>query len=64
MKTMQTIHHHQDKCDFCGTCVAVCPHDAIELEESALSIIKSKCTFCMNCIFICPIRALEVKDEN
>ncbi len=59
---MEQIKWEQKLCDFCGTCVAVCPHDAIELSETQLTITE-KCTVCKNCVYICPLRALEVKDE-
>ena len=63
MKIMQGIAYNRHLCDFCGTCVAVCPHDAIELPEVDL-IITEKCTRCMNCVYICPVRALEDADEG
>ena len=53
-----------DLCDFCGTCVAVCPHDAIELYESRIMIIQERCTLCENCVKVCPLRVLEVKENE
>jgi ferredoxin len=43
------------ECDFCGTCVAVCPVDAIELKESIILVDNKKCTLCNCCIDICPL---------
>ena len=60
---MKRIVFNRELCDFCGTCVGVCPPDAIELMESDLRITE-KCTLCMNCVYICPVRALEEKDER
>jgi len=57
------INQKNDLCDFCGTCVAVCPVDAIELFETRLIIDDDKCTFCMNCINVCPYACLERNDE-
>ncbi len=48
-----------DRCDFCGTCVSVCPVDAIELFEARIRIDPNKCTECMKCVKVCPFRALE-----
>ncbi len=62
--SMDKILFKRNLCDFCGTCVAVCPHDAIELAEADLEIISERCTACMNCVYICPIRALEAADEK
>ena len=46
-------------CDFCGTCVAVCPVDAIEVLESVVIIDEDTCTQCLNCVAVCPWGALE-----
>ena len=45
-------------CDFCGCCVAVCPVDCIELQETRLSIDFGVCTLCGNCPRACPVSAL------
>ena len=62
-RIFQKIAYDPKLCDFCGTCVAVCPHDSIELFEADLNITES-CTLCKNCIDVCPIKALEVADEK
>ena len=49
----------ENKCDFCGTCVTVCPVDCIEVREAAISIIDSVCIDCDLCVEICPILVLE-----
>ena len=54
-----TIILAPDRCDFCGTCVAVCPVDCIELGESHLTIDHNICTLCMNCVNVCPAGALS-----
>jgi ferredoxin len=48
------------RCDFCGTCVGVCPADAIELKESVVSVIQDLCTLCGDCIVICPLGVPEI----
>ena len=48
-----------DMCDFCGTCVSVCPPDSIELKEAEVIIDRDTCTECMLCIYVCPIETLE-----
>jgi ferredoxin len=47
------------KCDFCGTCVAVCPVAAVEVLESLVTIDERVCTQCLNCVSACPWGALE-----
>lgn len=61
---MKKIKHIRGLCDYCGTCVAVCPHDAIELFEFDLIINTEQCTVCQKCVHICPISALEVADAE
>ena len=61
---MDRINQDIERCDFCGTCVAVCPHDAIELYEARLEIDREKCTMCLNCVHICPFRSLEPVNEK
>ncbi|MCL2182758.1 MAG: 4Fe-4S binding protein [Chitinispirillia bacterium] len=48
----------QKKCDECGTCIGVCPQDAIILGK-ALRISSEKCTSCGICVRICPFAALS-----
>ena len=48
-------------CDFCGTCVGVCPEDAILLAEAALEIDSERCISCGDCADICPMGVLEVQ---
>ena len=49
-----------DRCDFCGTCVAVCSTDAIALKENSVWIDDVKCILCLVCVEICPLGALGV----
>ena len=35
----------ENKCDFCGTCISVCPPDCIEVSESNISIDDEKLEF-------------------
>ncbi len=52
-----------DKCDYCGTCVGVCPEDAIELTDSTIDIDEALCTNCSKCVWVCPIDVL-IFDKN
>ena len=49
---------HDNKCDFCGTCVGVCPENCIDLVEAELNIDHQICTMCYKCVWICPVEAL------
>ena len=57
-----SISIDHERCDFCGTCVAVCPVDAVELSESFLRIDEDTCTECFACVEICPLGILEVQE--
>tara|TARA_B100000029_G_C17227338_1_gene834061 strand:- start:466 stop:639 length:174 start_codon:yes stop_codon:yes gene_type:complete len=52
----------ENKCDFCGSCVAVCPPDCIDLKESSISIQHDVCIDCNLCVYICPIDVLHEKN--
>jgi len=50
------INH--ELCDVCGTCVSVCPIDAIVVQEFIVNIDNEKCINCLNCLKVCPIKAI------
>jgi MinD superfamily P-loop ATPase len=47
-----------ENCDICGTCVSVCPVDAIDVGEYRVIINQDKCTACGLCFIICPAQAI------
>ncbi len=49
---------NRDLCDVCGTCVSVCPTDAIIVKEFMIEIDNEKCIKCNNCVKICPVAAI------
>jgi MinD superfamily P-loop ATPase len=57
------IKLHENACDFCGTCVGVCPENCITLGEMDLAIDQAVCTRCQKCIWICPVDALYESDN-
>lgn len=46
-------------CLYCGACVAVCPKDAIFLDDVAVKIHKDSCIKCGLCIKECPMAAIS-----
>ncbi|MCX7725647.1 MAG: 4Fe-4S binding protein [Chitinispirillaceae bacterium] len=54
-----SVQIETSKCDKCGTCISVCPCDALVLTEN-LKIIEEKCSECGNCVKVCPIGALDI----
>lgn len=48
-----------DKCVSCGKCKAVCPHDAIQI-NNGYAVKKERCLGCGQCVKECPQRAISV----
>lgn len=44
-------------CTRCGTCVRVCPTDAISITAKGVATDKGKCILCMACTHVCPEQA-------
>lgn len=44
-------------CDVCGTCVGVCPADAVIIEGDRVRIDHGRCVSCLACLVICPVGA-------
>ncbi|RKY82808.1 ferredoxin [candidate division KSB1 bacterium] len=47
-------------CDLCGACVAVCPEDAIILQERNIEVMQDRCTKCGLCAAVCPLNVPEL----
>lgn len=52
------IRVNETLCVLCGTCVGVCPADALTLEMDSLRIREEKCVSCGSCVTVCPVGAL------
>jgi len=50
---------NRELCDICGSCVAVCPVDAISVSEFCVTINQDKCIECGNCQQVCPAKAIS-----
>ncbi len=50
---------NQQICDLCGTCIGVCPVDAIVIERLNISINSDSCINCPACKYVCPVDALS-----
>jgi Na+-translocating ferredoxin:NAD+ oxidoreductase RNF subunit RnfB len=62
------IEVDSDKCFSCGSCIALCPVEAISLnQDSTVEFDKEKCvgSTCSVCVDACPARAIKsVKPNN
>jgi Pyruvate/2-oxoacid:ferredoxin oxidoreductase delta subunit len=56
-----------EKCFSCGTCIALCPVEAINIDkESTVQFDKEKClgSTCSICVDACPARAIKSLKAN
>jgi pyruvate formate lyase activating enzyme len=51
------------KCIKCGTCVAVCPENAISLSSDGITTDAELCTLCGKCADVCPTKAIEMSGK-
>lgn len=68
------IHFYSNRCTRCGTCLAVCPVNALSLKERKynydITVNHKQCILCMKCVKVCPAEqlpdfpALESDIEN
>jgi len=52
-----------DKCDKCGTCISVCPGNALVIEDR-LTVSPEKCASCGMCVRVCPFGAIGLKNKS
>lgn len=48
------------KCTGCGTCVDVCPTEALKVKSGKVVVSQDDCTECETCIAECPEEALNM----
>ena len=62
----QKIDRSDEACVHCGTCIAICPSDALSLDPETREVVfdKERCAACGLCTRVCPMRAMHVELEN
>ena len=57
------ISMKDDACVHCGVCVAICPSEALVLNQTDwhVEFIADKCVACELCVKACPFAAMEVR---
>ncbi|MFH1478753.1 MAG: DUF362 domain-containing protein [Candidatus Omnitrophota bacterium] len=54
-----------EKCVACGTCIKVCPANAIGLKKKKAILVKERCIACAECAVSCKVSAIKIMyDEN
>jgi ferredoxin len=59
--TSYIAHVNEIDCVGCGTCLEVCPMDAIDLEEATAIVDEERCIGCGVCANSCPEDAIELQ---
>jgi ferredoxin len=57
------ITRRDDFCVHCGVCVAICPSEALVLNQATQGVdfVADKCVACELCVKACPYQAMEVR---
>jgi ferredoxin len=57
------VTRKDDLCVHCGVCVALCPSDALVLNQATWQVefVADKCVACELCVKACPYAAMEVR---
>ncbi len=58
------VSYRYTSCKNCGTCVKVCPVNAITLDDDGVHIDRKKCTLCEECVKNCVPQALSVSGKK
>ncbi len=54
---------NKNKCIACGTCINICPVNAISWgKDGKAEINYEKCIKCHSCESMCPVNAIEIKE--
>ncbi|MDP4183575.1 MAG: mercury methylation ferredoxin HgcB [Bacteroidota bacterium] len=62
LKDVVTLRMDEEKCNGCGMCMKVCPHEVFELSGGKSHIVdRDSCMECGACALNCPKQAIFVK---
>ncbi len=48
------------KCSGCGTCVSICPVEALKIIDSICVVSEADCADCGTCVDECPDKAIAL----
>jgi pyruvate formate lyase activating enzyme len=58
------VTYRYTSCQRCGTCVKVCPENAVTLSDDGVHIDREKCTVCGECVKSCLPEALQISGKR
>jgi NAD-dependent dihydropyrimidine dehydrogenase PreA subunit len=62
LKDVVTLELDQERCNGCGMCLKVCPHEVFRLKSGKVHIVsRDQCMECGACSLNCPMEALYVR---
>jgi NAD-dependent dihydropyrimidine dehydrogenase PreA subunit len=62
LKDVVTLELNEEKCNGCGMCLKVCPHEVFGLKGGKAHIVnRDYCMECGACSLNCPMQAIFVK---
>jgi NAD-dependent dihydropyrimidine dehydrogenase PreA subunit len=62
LKEVVTLELTENKCNGCGMCTKVCPHEVFEIAKGKAHIInRDYCMECGACALNCPMQAISVR---
>jgi NAD-dependent dihydropyrimidine dehydrogenase PreA subunit len=50
-----------ERCEGCGSCVELCPCNAIELRDGKAVVDREICACCGACVDACPTQTIEME---
>ncbi|AEA33141.1 NIL domain-containing protein [Hippea maritima] len=62
----ESIKRNEEKCYHCGFCVAVCPTQALTINDRKtmrVDLYKDRCIACGYCVKVCPVKAMNLENE-
>ncbi|EYE88147.1 ferredoxin [Fervidicella metallireducens AeB] len=54
------IFFYKNRCLKCGMCIAICPQNALSIENNGIKTDNKKCIFCGRCAAVCNTNAREI----
>ena len=62
MKGVVVAGVDEDKCNGCGLCEEICPHDAIRVIDTVAAVDKGQCDGCNMCAMACTEKAIALQN--